>query len=54
MRTRNFDGGGCEINNDFSLFIGVANAFSFETIVFIAMFVVWYGAESLYTATLAN
>ena len=55
MRTFNFGGGGgggggvgggaCEINNDFSVFIGVANAFAFELIVFIAILVVWYGVE---------
>ena len=53
MRTRNFGGGGgggvgggaCEINNDFSVFIGVANAFAVEAIVFIAILVVWYGVE---------
>ena len=33
------------MKTDFSLFIGVANAFVFEAIVFIAILVVWYGAE---------
>ena len=47
-------GSGCEINTDFSLLIGVANAFVFEAIVCIAILVVWYGAESLYAAALAN
>ena len=42
------------MNTDFSLLIGVANAFVFQAIVFIAIFVVWYGAESLYSAALAN
>ena len=37
--------GGCEMKADFSLFIGVANAFIFEAIVFIAILVVWYGVE---------
>ena len=54
MRARNIGGGRYEINNDFSVFIGVANAFAFEIIVFIAMFVAWYGAESHYAAALAN
>jgi hypothetical protein len=34
-------GDGCEINNDLSVFIGVANAFAFEVIVLMAIFVVW-------------
>ena len=37
--------GGAKMKTDFSLFIGVANAFIFEAIVFIAILVVWYGAE---------
>ena len=37
--------GGCEMKADFSLFIGVANAFIFEAIVFIAILVVWYAVE---------
>jgi hypothetical protein len=44
--------GGCEINNDFSVFIGVANAFAFEAIVVIAIWVVGYSA--LYATALAN
>ena len=47
-------GGVREMKTDFSLLIGVANAFVFQAIVFIAIFVVWYGAESLYAAALAN
>ena len=43
-----------EMKTDFSLLIGVANALAFQAIVFIAIFVVWYGAESLYAAALAN
>jgi len=54
MRTRNFGGSGCEINNDFSVFIGVANAFAFEAIVVIAILVVGYSAQSLYAAALAS
>jgi hypothetical protein len=45
MRAGTFGGGGYEINSDFSVFIGVANAFAFETIVFIAILVIWYGVE---------
>jgi hypothetical protein len=45
---------GREMKTDFSLLIGVANAFVFQAIVFIAIFVVWYGTESLYAAALAN
>ena len=54
MSTRNFGGGGCEIINDFSVFVGVANAFAFEAIVVIAIAVVGYSAESLYAAAFAN
>jgi hypothetical protein len=45
---------GREMKTDFSFLIGVANAFVFQAIVFIAILVVWYGAESLYAAALAN
>ena len=37
MRRHNFSGGGYEMNNDLSVFIGVANAFAVEAIVFIAI-----------------
>jgi hypothetical protein len=47
-------GGRSEMKTDFSLLIGVANLFVFQAIVFIAILVVWYGAESLYSAALAN
>jgi len=43
-----------EMKTDFSLLIGVANAFVFQALVLIAIFVAWYGAESLYAAALAN
>jgi hypothetical protein len=33
------------MNNDLSVFIGVANAFAVEAIVFIAILVVWYAVE---------
>jgi len=46
--------GRSEMNTDFSLLIGVANLFVFQSIMFIAIFFVWYGAESLYSAALAN
>ena len=42
---------GGEMKTDFSLFIGVANAFVFEAIVFIAILVVWYGAERVAMST---
>ena len=39
-----------DLKTNFFCFVGVANALAFEAIVFIAILVVWYGAESLYTA----
>ena len=42
------------MKTDFSLFIGVANAFIFEAIVCIAILVVWYGAERIVVSAYAE
>ena len=46
--------GGAKMKTDFSLFIGVANAFIFEAIVLIAIVVVWYGAERIVVSAYAE
>jgi hypothetical protein len=40
-----------EIKTDFTFLIGVANAVAFEGVLFLTLWLVWYGVSSLTSTT---